>query len=577
MENPANAYGSPKTLSRGALILRPLGHEEGGMKRLWRIFALVVTSAALSHLTSGGAHAQSPSCLVSTTSGDVLGLTNGGSCAFLGIPYAAAPLGNLRWRRPQPAPSWAPSVLNAVTPPPTCAQLNTATGVPQGSEDCLRLNVWTPNPLPPNAPVIVWFHGGSFVNASANFAPQNGAALAASTGAIVVAPNYRLGPFGFLGHTALAGEDSAAGNYGLLDQRAALTWVHEQIAAFGGDPDRVTIAGQSAGGHSVALHVVSPGSAGLFHRAIMQSGFASVRWRTAADARMQGDEFASALGCTSADPATLVACLRLKSRDAVLLARPPALFEQVLETGRSQWTPIVDGVDIPDQPRVLFEQGAFAHVPTILGSTRDEGWTFVNRSFPTSITEEQYVGTVQTEFGAEAAAILAEYSVASFASPKDALVRLVGDVEYACEARRIARLIEATKTPVYLYSFEYEVDPVTPDRVAHGMDVNFVFGNNFGPPLFPAYTLGPADLALSRAIGAYWTRLASTGLPNDDDGTSVEWPAFKHPAGNGRGADKYLIFDAAIREAGRPHESRCDFWEPFFFRSVTGSVPATTR
>ena len=545
------------------------------MRRRIGVFVLATGCLAAGPVTAREADAQLATCGVTTTYGDVQGLSSGGSCAFLGIPYAAAPVNDLRWKRPHSAGVWAPAVLSAVVPPATCPQLNTATGAPQGVEDCLKLNIWTPNPLPANAPVIVWFHGGSFVNASANFAPQNGAALAASTGAIVVAPNYRLGPFGFLGHTALANEDSAAGNYGLLDQRAALMWVHNQIAAFGGDPNNVTIAGQSAGGHSVALHLVSPGSAGLFHRAIMQSGFASVRWREAADARVQGDEFAAALGCTSADATTLVACLRSKSTSAVLLARPPALFEQLLETGRSQWTPIVDGLEVPDQPRALFEQGAFARVPVILGTTRDEGWTWVNRSFAASISEEQYAETVQREFGAGAAAILAEYAAAAFPSPKDALVQLVGDVEYACEARRVARLIEATKTPVYLYSFEYEVDAVIADRVAHGMDVNFVFGNNFAPPLFPAHALGPADLALSRATGAYWTRFASTGSPNNDD--AVEWHAFRHPTGNGRGADLYLILDGTIREGSRPRESRCDFWEPFFLRSATGSVPASTR
>jgi para-nitrobenzyl esterase len=547
------------------------------MRALLKMFALAIVCTAAGLLTTRIAHTQAATCLVTTSNGDVQGQTNGGSCAFLGIPYAAPPVNALRWKRPQPAAAWAPSVLNATTAPLNCAQLNNATGVPMGSEDCLKLNVWTPNPLPTNAPVMVWLHPGSFVNASANFPPQNGLALAASSGAIIVAPNYRLGPFGYLGHAALASEDSAAGNYGLLDQRAALTWVRDQIAGFGGNPDNVTIAGQSAGGHSVGLHLVSPGSAGLFHRAIMQSGFASIRWRTAADAQAQGEEFANALGCTNADPTALVACLRSKSLAAVLLARPPALFEQVLEIGRSQWTPIVDGVEIPDQPRSLFEQGAFSHVPVILGTTRDEGWTWVNRSFPAAVTEEQYESVVQTEFGPDAATILAAYPVAAFVDPKDALVRLVGDVEYACEARRVARLIEATNTPVYLYSFEQEVDPVILDRVAHGMDVNFLFGNNFGPPLFTPYTLGPADVLLSHAMGAYWTRFASNGSPNTDDGSAIEWPEFKHPTGNGRGADKYLVLDAEIREAKRPHEAACDFWQPYFFRSVTGAVPAATR
>ena len=199
------------------------------------------------------------------------------------------------------------------------------------------MNVWTPNPRRKSgAPVIVWFHPGSFATASANFPPQNGERIAALTGAIVVAPNYRLGPFGYLGHAALAGEDPAAGNYGLLDQRAALSWVRDHIAAFGGNPHNVTIAGQSAGGHSVSLHLVSPGSAGLFHRAIMQSGYASVRWRTAADARMQGDEFAAALACPQAEASLLIACLRSKSRDQVLLARPPVPSERIGATSHTQ-------------------------------------------------------------------------------------------------------------------------------------------------------------------------------------------------------------------------------------------------
>ena len=547
------------------------------MRRVMTAFALAMIPVAASGLWMRTTHAQGTSCLVTTSSGDVQGVNAGAACAFLGVPYAAPPTGARRWRRPEPAAAWTPTVLNAITLPSTCPQLNIANGQPQGSEDCLKLNVWTPNPLPSSgAPVIVWFHGGSFVNASANFAPQNGQRLAALTGAIVVAPNYRLGPFGYLRSAALVAEDLAAGNYGLLDQRAALTWVRDHIAAFGGDPDNVTIAGQSAGGHSVSLHMVSPGSAGLFHRAIMQSGTASSRWRTSTDADAQGADFSAALGCTSSDPALEVACLRLKTRDQILLARPPALFEQVVETGRAQWTPIVDHAEIPDQPRSLYESGAFSHVPVVLGSTRDEGWTFVNRSFPSGLTEAQYEATIATEFGADAAAVLAMYPVSEFASPKDALVRLVGDVDYTCEAQRVARLIERTKTAVYLYSFERQIDTVVPDRVAHGMDVNFVFGNDYGPPLFPAYALTGDDLALAQQVGGYWTRFAATGSPNTDDPAVVHWPAFKHPASWGRGSDKYAVLDLTIQEGLRLHEAQCDFWAPYFFRSVTGAVPAAT-
>jgi len=546
------------------------------MKALAPAVAIAISCTAAILLSTEVTHTQAGSCFVATTAGHIQGLDRGSSCAFLGIPFAAPPTGPLRWRRPQPAASWAPATFNATAAPPSCAQLSAANGQPTGVEDCLMLNIWTPDPLPAwGAPVIVWLHPGGFANASANFAPQNGQTLAALTGAIVVAPNYRLGPFGFLGHAALAVEDSAAGNYGLLDQRAALAWVRTHIAAFGGDPDNVTIAGQSAGAHSVSLHLVAPGSSGLFHRAIMQSGYASYRLRTAADARQQGDEFATALGCTGADAATVAACLRSRTQNQVLAARPPGQFEEFSETGRTQWSPIVDGVEIPDQPRYLYEQGAFTRVPVLLGANRDEGWTSVNRSFPSGLTAVQYETAVETEFDHDAPAILAKYPAADFASPKDALARVVGDAEFVCEANRVARLIERTGAPVFLYSFEYEVDPVVLDRVVHGLEVNFVFGNNFGPPLFTPYVLGAADLALFRTISGYWTRFARTGNPNTDDANVVHWPAFKHPTAAGRGADKYLAFDVTVIEGKRQRETQCDFWEPFFWRSISGVVPAS--
>lgn len=546
------------------------------MKRVAQAVSVAMACAAGVLMFTQEARMQGPSCFVNTISGPVQGLDRGSSCAFLGIPFAAPPTGSLRWKRPQPAAAWAPSTFNAITPPLACAQLSVATGQPTGVEDCLLLNVWTPNPPPAaGAPVIVWFHGGGFANASANFAPQNGQNLAALSGAIIVAPNYRLGPFGFLRHDALAAEDSAAGNYGLLDQRAALIWVRNHIATFGGNPSNVTIAGQSAGAHSVSLHLVAPGSNGLFHRAVMQSGTMSFRMRTAADAQQQADEFAAALGCTGNDAAAVLACLRSKGQNQVLTARPPASAEAFTETRQTQWTPIVDGVEISDQPRYLYERGQFSQVPVLLGANRDEGWTFVNRSFPGTVTADQYELALESEFGVDAPAIRAQYPVSDFASPKDALARLVGDAEYVCEANRVARLIERTKTPIFLYSFEYEVDPVVPDRVVHGLEVNFIFGNSYGPPLFLPYSLGTADLALFRTMAGYWTRFADRGDPNTDEATVTHWPAFNHPTGRGRAADKYLTFDVSVGEGKRQREAQCDFWESFFLRSITGAVPAS--
>jgi para-nitrobenzyl esterase len=522
-------------------------------------------------------HTQAPTCQVTTSQGDVSGVDRGGSCAFLGVPFGASPTGDLRWRPPLAPPAWAPATLNATIPPPACG------AGAQGSEDCLKLNIWAPYRATGSPkPVIVWLHPGSFFAASANLSAQNGERLAEETGTIIVAPNYRLGPLGFLAHEAFRTDDPSyptAGNYGFLDQRLALQWVRDHIADFGGDPTRITVAGQSAGGLSVSLHLVAPDSWGLFDRAIMQGGFASYRWRTRADGATQGEAFATQLGCT--DPATVLPCLRGKTRNEILGALPTGT-EQFAEDARTHWSPVVDGFVIPDQPRTLFEVGAFSQVPVIIGSNRDEGWTFVNRSFPDTATgpyemsEEEYVSAVSREFGADASAILAAYPPSDYGNkPKEALSKLVDDAEYACGASRLARLIGRHQVTVYLYSLHYSIANLMSGRAFHGLDINMVFGNNFGPPS-PPHVLTPDDEAMFRTVSGYWTRFAATGNPNIDEPNVVLWPAFKHPVGPGRGADKYLILDKTTQEALRLRETQCAFWEPYFFRSITAAVPAHT-
>ena len=180
----------------------------------------------------------------------------------------------------------------------------------------------------------------------------------------------------------------------------------------------------------------------------MQSGYASTRWQTREEAESLGNSFASALGCT--DPSQVLSCMRTKSRDQILRALPVGR-EEFTETAGVRWGPVVDGLEIPDQPRILYERGAFHRVPVIIGANRDEGWTFVDRSFPTGLTAAQFETAVQSEFGAFAPAFLARYRLQDFASPKDALAQITGDVEYICEAVRVARLIERTGNQVYLY------------------------------------------------------------------------------------------------------------------------------
>jgi len=546
------------------------------MRFRWK-FCLLITAllGGLAHWSSGPVHTQALSCLVTTANGAVQGRDNGTSCAFLGVPFAAPPVGPLRWRPPQPAAPWTPATLNATVPPSNCSLVNPpGSATTLGSEDCLRMIIWTPDPMPAAAPVIVWFHPGAFVAASANLAAQNGRRMAERTGAIVVATNYRLGPFGFLAHAALTAEDpsyASSGNYGLLDQRAALVWVRDNINAFGGDPNNVTIAGTSAGGHSVSFHMVAPGSSGYFHRAIMQSGYASSRWPTLAEGEALGATLAAALGCTS--PADVLTCLRSKSRTELLLALPTGQ-QQWAETSRAEWGPLVDGLEIPDQPRTLYEDGRFAQVPVVIGATRDEGWIYADRSFPTELSAEQYEAAVQTEFGPDdAPAILARYPAADYRSPKHALSQIAGDFEAVCEARRVARLVARKQPDVYVYSFEREIAAVGGDQVIHGMETNFVFGNNYGPPT--QYVLSADDLGLSDAVMDFWVRFATTGNPNPvrrggDHGPDV-WPEYNS------GSSRYIVLDSPIRDDKRLRQDACDLWDTFFFRSLAGTLPASAR
>jgi para-nitrobenzyl esterase len=200
---------------------------------------------------------------------------------------------------------------------------------------------------------------------------------------------------------------------------------------------------------------------------------------------------------------------------------------------------------------------------------------FTSRSFPAGVSLAQYESWVANEFGGDAPSVLAAYPAADFSSPTDALARVVGDGQFVSEARRLARLVERTGTPTFLYSYEYEIDDLSLDHVIHGVESNIIFGNNYAPPIFSNHILTSTDLALHSAMAGYWTRFAATGNPNSEDESVVHWPAFKHPTGEGRGADKYIIFDSAIKEGQRPREEQSNFWEPAFFRSMLGGLPAS--
>jgi len=524
-------------------------------------------------------------CLAPTSNGLVQGTVSGTTCVFLGIPFAASTANQNRWKPPQPAAPWTPNILSVTSPPSNCASLNAA-GAPQGSEDCLKLNLWVRNPRPTGAPVIVWIHTGSFTGASANFAGTNGLKLAAETGVIVVEANYRLAAFGFLAHRAFEQEDPqrrSAGNYGLLDQRAALEWVRDNIAGFGGDPDNVTLAGTSAGGQSVGLHMVSPGSRGLFHRAIVESAYPTTAWATRDEGVAQGEALATSLACIN--PAQVASCLRSKTLNQILLAFAQAAGQVVEPVGRAFWEPVVDGIVIPDQPRRLFEQGEFAHVPTIIGTDRDEAWgPFITRSFASGVSLAQYEAWVNTEFGALAPRVLAAYPASAFASPQEAMSRLVTDGQFVCESRRLGDLIadgglrgrgphpehdtgKRIKMPVYMYSYDYVLNDLSAGHVIHGLESNIIFGNGYTTPTFAAnHPLTPADLALHDIMAGYWTTFANTGDPNGGD--LPPWLEYR------KNHDNYLVFDSVPSAGDDQRSDACEFWSAFSLRSMLGGVTA---
>src|SRR4030095_12648606 len=293
--------------------------------------ALVILAGVMIAMLATGSHAGSKiqqGTLLPPADGDVQGHPNGNTREFLGIPYAAPPIGALRWRPPAPAIPWQ-NVLEASAFAPACAQPSSLQSSPSENEDCLYLNVWAPDPAPSKPrPVMVWFHGGGNLTGSASDVVPfpgipgriyHGHVLVEEGDVVVVSINYRLGVFGFFGHAALAGEDASypvAGNQGLLDQRAALQWVKANIAAFGGNPKKVTIFGESAGSVDVCHQVVSPGSRKLFHRALSESGGCTTRQRTAVDGAITAAPFAAAVGCTGT--ADELACLRQASPSTLL-------------------------------------------------------------------------------------------------------------------------------------------------------------------------------------------------------------------------------------------------------------------
>lgn len=422
---------------------------------------------------------------VTVDSGAVTGATVDSIASFKGIPFAAAPVGAGRWSAPAPVEPWR-APRDATTYGPDCMQ-NPLPGIQPGSrpmsEDCLTLNVWTPKPAKgAKLPVMVWVHGGGFVGGSGTLPETDGAALARRD-VVVVSFNYRLGRFGFFAHPAL-GKD---GNWGLMDQIAALKWVQRNIVTFGGDPAKVTIFGESAGGESVSRLMASPAAKGLFARAIVASGGGRDDWPTLADAQAKGQAFASRTGAADA------AALRALPADKILGGLGLMNKEEDRYSG-----PMTDGTIIPANADAIFAGGKQARIPYIIGSNDDE-LGFIPAPFRAMVN-----GPVEKALGSAAATVKAAYG-----SEDEANRRLGGDAIFAEPALAFGLSQARAGAPTFLYRFGYVGEAQRkPDLGAvHASDVAFQFGN------LPADATA-ADRAAAKQLGDYWTNFAKTGDPN---------------------------------------------------------------
>ncbi len=518
------------------------------------VCALVLLSVPLVHASDG--------LSIKTASGKVLGKNSadGSTRIFLGVPYAAPPIGNLRWKPPQPAAKWL-GTRNATAFGNRCMQPAIYSDMifrdPGGSEDCLTLNIWTPaKKKSEKLPVMVWIYGGGYLAGGTSEPRQDGLNLSRN-GVVVVSMNYRLGIFGFFVHHELAAENEhhASGNYGLMDQAAALAWVKKNIQQFGGDPKNVTLFGESAGSFSVSAQMASPTAQGLFAKAIGESGGAFSRGELAfpklEEAEKQDEAFAQkAFGTHS------LATLRGLSADEVL--RKTSLKEN----DAPDFVPDVDGDFLPESVPAIYAEGRQAKIPLLAGWNKDEGTEDVALTAEKP-TVESLRAMAEKEFGAKSADFLHAYAAANDDEALKVAEDFSGDrfIAYATWAWLEAQVKTGDK-PVFRYRFD-RPSPGDPNHPViagafHSDDIEYVFGN-LDSRTGAAWK--PEDYTLSKQMQTYWTNFARTGSPSST-GLPL-WPRYD-------AADQWQVMHLDARSAAQPdtHRDRYVFLQTVWGASV---------
>ena len=463
---------------------------------------------------------------VTTQAGRVRGAPDGAACSWKGIPYAAPPKGNLRWRAPEP-PLPLSGVLAADRFGASCPQDEVLTSGGKSaafSEDCLTLNIWRPQKAG-RFPVMVWIHGGAYREGAGTYEMYSGVRLAGERDVVVVTLNYRIGALGFLALPELAQEDphGSTGNYGIMDQVQALQWVHDNIAGFGGDPANVTIFGQSAGGISVCILLASPLAAGLFQKAIPMSGSCDIS-ATLEKQNAEGKKFAELMKCTGSNR---LDCLRQKPAEA-LVPKGRNLVVQAIAGGAINLSPDIDGYVLLDNPINCLRSGKFNRGPVMIGHTRDELRLYTLVMPGTSLIPRFAIKKILHRlFKSKTDEVMALYSYRDYKHAAQLLLAVASDA-FIAQGYAAAEAL-APQTPVFLYRFDWD-DTRLPSKMGafHGLDIPFAFGaldlnSRIARILASKKTYAQAR-PLSEQLMSYYTNFAKTGDPNGP-GLPV-WPAY---------------------------------------------------
>jgi acetylcholinesterase/cholinesterase len=478
------------------------------------------------------------SIIVNTPYGPIQGVATEVARSFKGIPYAEPPVGSLRWATTVPKKPWAPNTLQALNYGHGCPQrceLPPLTCPDTQSEDCLTLNIWTPVEMDPSklAPVMVFLPGGRFEQGASGSVLYDGSLISNRSGVIMVTSNYRLGVLGWLATT-----NGLEGNFGLEDQRTALRFLQKILPSFGGDPNLITLFGQSAGATSTATHLTSPRSKDLFQRAIIQSGPLSLPNKPKADADWLGDQFAKMIGCAPSD----IACFRSAPVDLIVDMQKEAdhiaNIAKPLESGMP-WVPVIDTSkdDVLGQPLALLASGQFHKMPVIIGSVWQDCLPFIYMGFKGYMSDLEYSVVLLAVFPQIFQEVMAKYPPSPIFGDKRPWLAVLGtDYIFDCPSRfavqNMANTLQGTGNHVYLYNFNQSLsyDGWGPNytfcqgKVCHGVELPYLFDSARGA----GFHTTEDEETLSRYFGAYWTNFARTGDPNQGSqpNQALYWPPY---------------------------------------------------